>query len=115
MNRAKIYRVNLDVYKRKLNIVYTVDVTAYTKRLIKRFPNLEEDDDPLEYEGNYAWALYNFNEYDTAWIVLPKGAGVAWLSHEVAHIVDELISYFGLEGTETRAYLIQHIIEHVYN
>lgn len=114
MNRSKIYRVNLDVYKRQLTIVYTSDVASYELKLLKKYPHLAEAGDP-DTSSAVAVALYNLEEYDTAWILLPKGSGPALLAHEVVHIVDEIIRYFGLEGTETRAYLVQHIIEHIYN
>lgn len=114
MNRSKIYRVNLDVYKRQIAIVYTPEVAAYELRLLKKFPHLKEAGDP-DTTNAAAVSLYNLDEYEIAWILLPRGSGVGLLSHEVVHIVDEIIRYFGLEGTETRAYLVQHIIEHIYN
>lgn len=114
MNRAKIYRVNLDVYKRSVWIVYTQDVLGYAKRLLKRYPKLKEaeEDDPSP--DDLAHCFYNLAEYDTAYILLPRGCGAPLLAHEVVHIVDEIIKFFGLEGTEARAYLVQHIMEHIY-
>lgn len=115
MKRSKIYRVNLDVYKRKLQIVYTDDVDAYAARIIKRYPKMD-DNIYKKFDGStLAWSLYELAEYDIIFIILPKGCGPAVLGHEAVHIADEIIEFFGLEGTETRAYLVQHIIEHVYN
>lgn len=113
MNRSKIYRVKLDVYKRQLTIVYTSDVAAYELKLLKKYPRLEEAGDP-DTTNAAAVSLYNFDEYEMAWILMPKGSGPALLAHEVVHLADEIVKYFGLEGTEVRAYLVQHIMEHVY-
>jgi hypothetical protein len=114
MNRAKIYRIRLDVQERSIWIVYTQDVFGYAKRLLKRMPLLKETEDEQPSPSDLAIAYYNFEEYDTAFIVLPKGAGAPLLAHEAIHIVDELMDFFGLEGTEFRAHTVEYIMKHVY-
>lgn len=114
MNRSKIYRINLDVYKRKVVVVYTTNVDDYTKRIIKKYPKMEDKRYEEADGSTLAWSLYELAEYEELFIILPKGSGPALLHHEVVHIVDAIMDFFGLEGTETRAYMGQHIIEHIY-
>jgi hypothetical protein len=114
MKRAKIYRVNFDVQKRSVWIVYTQDVPGYAKRLLKRMPDLKEAEEDEPSPSDLALAYYNLAEYETAFIILPKGAGAPLLAHEAIHVVDEMMTFFGLEGTEFRAHSVQYIMEQVY-
>jgi hypothetical protein len=114
MNRAKIYKVNLDVYKRFVWIVYTQDVPGYAKRLLRKFPKLKEAEEDEPSPDDLALCYYNLAEYDTGYLILPTGSGAPLLAHEAIHIVDEIMSFFGLEGTEFRAHTVQYIMEHVY-
>lgn len=114
MKRAKVHRINLDVYKRQVAVVFTSNVMDYEKKLMKRYPKMTPISEAAD-ENTLAVTHYNLDEYDTIWVIMPTtGAGVAVLVHEVIHAVDEIMRYFDLEGTEVRAYLVQHIIEHIY-
>lgn len=104
------HRILIDFCQYTIDIVFTEDVDSCYRGLLRKFPHLIPSD------GTFS-AIHTCNYYDyprRSWVILPMDATVGASAHEICHVVDRMMDYFGFEGTEIRAYAIEFILNKIY-
>lgn len=104
----KIFSVVIEFIDYEVHIAACQDPEHYRNvTLLKKRPDLGLVLDK-EWE-----AIHSFdNSYPRrSWIVMARSASPGVILHELTHVVDRIIQYFGFEGTEIRAYLLEYLFD----
>lgn len=94
-----------------LHIAYCDDPLSYrNNEFLKKFPKFEPDPSndwvAVHLHDPVAYPRHSF-------IIFPAIVDPAIVVHEIVHVVDRIIEYFGFEGTEIRAYMVEYFFNKV--
>jgi len=90
-------RVSFDFVNFHVKVIFTTDI----------YKQAQKEGVPIQDNTKYAYCI-GINSH--VWCFLPNNVEIAVLVHEVIHAVDHAMGYYGLEGTEVRAYMVDYIV-----
>lgn len=90
-------RITFEFLNFHVKVIFTTDIYKQAKK----------EGVPIQDQTKYAYCIGSDNYI---WCFLPNNVEIAVLVHEVIHAVDHAMEYYGLEGTEVRAYMVDYIV-----
>ncbi len=100
----------IDFINYKLYVVRSSDPVTYRNTdFVKAWPKFGTD-------PSTDWVAVHLSDdhYPRhSFIILPSKVENSIILHELTHVVDRIIDYFGFEGTEIRAYMLEYLYKQV--
>ncbi len=99
--------LTIEFVRYQVNMVFTADPAKYyNNTLLPEYPDLPND------LGGSIVAVHAADPEAyprKSFIIFPLDCEAGVVLHELTHAVDNIIDYFGFEGTEIRAYLLEYL------